>query len=182
MICLLVVAGCASHDELSDDIVAVPELADDVSSVTNDAPFTNKQPAIHVPDDDAFNLWWRYTGNKELEVLIDRALTNSQTLQIAAQQVVQARALAVQAGASGSPVVTAQASYSEDAPAGSANVPRGSMPQSQGGYEAGLVGRYTLDLWGQNESLAQSAELKLKRAIFQYDAQRLELISQLAKS
>ncbi|WP_176330168.1 TolC family protein [Oceanospirillum sanctuarii] len=184
LIFFLVLAGCASApDELSDDIVAVPELADDVSSVTNDAPFANKNPVIHVPDDESFNLWWRYTGNNELELLIDRALTNSQTLQIAAQQIVQAKALAVQAGAAGSPSVTAQASYSEEAPtAGIGSVPRGSTAQSQGEYEVGLIGRYQLDLWGQNASLAQSGELKLKRAIFQYDAQRLELISQLAKS
>ena len=176
--------GCSSvPDELSNDVVAVPELADDVSSVSNDAPFERKAPSIHVPNGDAFNLWWRYTGNKELEWLIDRAITNSQALQISAQRVVQAKARAVQAGASSMPSVTAQTSYQAEAPEdGLGTVPVGGDINTSEEFEVGLSGSYSPDLWGQRSALRSSAELKLKQAVFQYDAQLLELISQLSKS
>ena len=179
----LVMAGCASApDELSDDIVAVPELADDVSSVENDARFARKSPSISVPDDTAFNFWWRYTGNKELEWLIDRAITNSQLLQIAAQRVVQAKARALQAGASSMPSLTATAGYSAEGPEGGlGTVPVGGNVKTSEELEIGLSGRYSPDLWGQNASLANSAQLKLKQAVFQYDARLLELVSQISK-
>ena len=183
MICLLVVAGCASHDELSDDIVAVPEIADEVASVVTDTPFKRKSPSIHVPNADSFNLWWRYTGNKELEWLIDRAITNSQSLQIAAQRVVQAKARATQAGAGSMPVVSAQTGYGIEAPSGGlGTVPAGGNVNSGEEFEVGLSGSYSPDLWGQRKSLRSSADLKLKQAVFQYDAQLLALISELSKS
>ncbi len=189
-VCFLLIAlglaACSSappEDELSKDIVTVPEIGDQVPSVTNTAKFAPKTPTIRAPDDIAFNLWWRYTGNKELEILIDRAITNSQVLQIAAQRVVQAKARFVQAGAQNMPTVTAQTGYSIETPTdGLGSVPVGVTPTGKGEFEVGLTGSYTLDLWGQRKSLAQSADLKLKQAVFQYDAQLLDLISQLSKN
>lgn len=186
MLILLTLAACSSSsskDDLNKDIVTVPEIGDQVSSVSNTSEFTPKTPTIKAPNDVTFNLWWRYTGNKELEVLIDRAITNSQVLQIAAQRVVQAKARSIQAGADRMPTVTAQAGYSIETPTnGIGSVPAGSRPKGKGEFEVGLTGSYTLDLWGQRKSLRESANLKLKQAVFQYDAQLLDLISQLSKS
>ncbi|WP_027849040.1 TolC family protein [Marinospirillum minutulum] len=177
-------AACSSTpDEVSKDIVTLPELGDEVTSVNNTAEVSTKNPTIQAPNDVDFNLWWRYTGNRELEVLIDRAITNSQNLQIAAQRVVQAKARYLQAKAQGLPLITAQTSYNLEAPLGGiGSVPRGGTPRQQKELEVGLTGSYTLDLWGQRKSLSESADLKLRQAVFQYDAQLLDLISRLAKS
>lgn len=186
MLITLGLVACSSspkQDELSKDLVTLPEIGDELAKVTNTATFAPKTPTIHAPNDITFNLWWRYTGNKELEILIDRAITNSQILQIAAQRVVQAKARFVQAGAQGMPLITAQTGYSIEAPTdGIGSVPKGSRPKGKGEFELGLTGSYTLDLWGQRKSLMESADLKLKQAVFQYDAQLLELITQLSKN
>lgn len=172
-----------SQDELNKDIVTLPEIGDQIPSITNTAAAAPKTPTIRAPDEATFNLWWRYTGNQELEVLIDRAITNSQVLQIAAQRVVQAKARFVQARAERMPSIMAQTSYNIETPAdGIGSVPIGGRPRGKEEFEVGLTGSYTLDLWGQRKSLAQSADLKLKQAVFQYDAQLLDLIAQLSKS
>lgn len=180
----LLVLGCTPVPEkMSDDIVVVPEIADEAASVIRNTSLESTKNTVQIPGDENFDLWWRYTGNKDLELLIDRALVNSQPLQIAAQRIIQAKAQVAQAKAEGLPSLRFQASVDEGAPVGGiGSVPRGELPSSQRAYEVGLAGSYTFDLWGQRHSLTQSAELKLKRAIFQYDAQRLDLISQLAKS
>lgn len=171
------------QDELNKDIVTLPEIGDQIPSIANTAISTPKTPTIRAPNEVTFNLWWRYTGNKELATLIDRAITNSQMLQIAAQRVVQAKARFIQAGAQNMPSITAQAGYSIEAPTdGIGSVPVGGRARGSGEFEVGLLGSYTLDLWGQRKSLAKSADLKLKQAVFQYDAQLLDLISQLSKS
>jgi len=183
LITLGLVACSSAPDEVSKDIVVLPELGDDVPSVDNTAEFSTKKPTIQAPNDITFNLWWRYTGNRELETLIDRAITNSQTLQIAAQRVVQAKARYVQAQAQGLPLITAQTSYNLEVPAdGIGSVPIGGTPRQQKELEIGLTGSYTFDLWGQRKSLTESADLKLRQAVFQYDAQLLDLISRLSKS
>lgn len=183
---VLVLLGCtstSSQDELTKDRVILPEIGDERSTATNTAELIPKTPTILAPNDATFNLWWRYTGNKELEILIDRAITNSQTLQIAAQRVIQAKARYVQAKAQGLPLITAQTSYNLEAPPGGiGTVPRGQSPRQQKELEVGLMGSYTFDLWGQRKSLSESADLKLKQAVFQYDAQLLDLISRLSKS
>ncbi len=172
-----------SQDELTKDIITLPEINDQIPAITNTALSAPKTPSISAPNETTFNLWWRYTGNKELAMLIDRAITNSQMLQIAAQQVVQAKARFIQAGAESMPSITAQAGYSVEAPTdGIGSVPVGGRTRGTGELEVGLSGSYTLDLWGQRQSLAKSAELKLKQAVFQYDAQLLDLISQLSKN
>lgn len=177
-------AACSSTpDEVSKDIVTLPELGDEVTSVNNTAEASTKNPTIQAPNDVDFNLWWRYTGNRELEVLIDRAITNSQVLQIAAQRVVQAKARFVQARAERMPSIMAQTSYNIETPAdGIGSVPIGGRPRGKEEFEVGLTGSYTLDLWGQRKSLSESADLKLRQAVFQYDAQLLDLIAQLSKS
>lgn len=180
---LVACSSSLSQDALNKDLVTIPELGDRTPSVTNTAIFAPKTPSIRAPNEVTFNLWWRYTGNKELAVLIDRAITNSQMLQIAAQRVVQAKARFVQSGAQNMPTINAQAGYNIETPTnGIGSVPAGSKPKGKGELEIGLTGSYTLDLWGQRKSLAQSADLKLKQAVFQYDAQLLELISQLSKN
>ncbi|HKM14519.1 MAG TPA: hypothetical protein VJY63_01160 [Marinospirillum sp.] len=104
-----------SQDELNKDIVTLPEIGNRIPSVANTSISAPKTPSISAPNEMTFNLWWRYTGNKELAILIDRAITNSQTLQIAAQRVVQAKARFVQAGAQNMPSITAQTGYSIEA-------------------------------------------------------------------
>ena len=182
---LLLLSACSSapRDLSKKDVVTVPEIADQVGAVDNTSEFAPKMPDIHVPNDQAFNLWWRYTGNQDLEILIDRAISNNQLLQIAAQRIVQAKARAVQAGAGNKPSITALAGYTVDAPAdGVGTVPIGGSVEPESSYEIGLSGGYTFDLWGQQEALRQSAHLRLKQAVFQYDAQLLNIISSLSKS
>lgn len=181
---ILGLAACSSQPKdaaFETDLVLVPEIGDVTPKVANTSA-SDKNPRIIAPTEPSFNLWWRYTGNKELETLIDRAITNSQVLQIDAQRVLQAKARYLQAGAEGMPSITAEASYSKEVPSNIGTVPRGQRPKGKGEYQIGLAGSYTLDLWGQRQSLRDSAEFRLKQAIFQYDAQLLDLITNLAKS
>lgn len=181
---LLLLSGCASKLEpIDEDIVTVPEIGDKTPVVENKAILSSKNPPVTVPDDKYFGLWWRHLGNAELEMLIDRALVNNQQLQIAAQRIVQAKARSIQSQAATLPTVTAMAGYTADAPEGGiGSVPKGSTPQASDEFEVGLNARYTVDLWGERASFSEAAKFRMQQAIYQYDAQLLQLITDLAKS
>lgn len=179
---VFLISGCASSSKQPLDVVPVPEIGDQHSSIKNDAQ-TKKLPAVTVPDDRYFGRWWRYLGNDELVSLIDRAIVNNQQLQIAAQRVVQAKATSGQEAASALPEVNFRGGYTVEAPGGGiGSVPKGQHPKSDEEFELKLDASYTVDLWGQRESLAESAELKLQQAIYQYDAQLLQTITDLSKN
>lgn len=184
---LLLSACGASGERNSDDIVTLPEVGDEIEMVQAIASSQQKNlatPKVVVPSDIGFDLWWRFVGSDELEMLVDRAVVNSQTLQIAAQRVVQAKASSIQAGASSLPELQASTGYTVSAPRGGlGSVAKGSSPKiSDGAYNLDLDATYTVDLWGGRASLSQSADLKLKRAIYQYDAELLSLVTSLSKS
>nr|WP_255487433.1 TolC family protein [Oceanospirillum sediminis] len=180
---VFLLAGCASSPHMSDDAVPVPEIGDQHPSVKNEAGQVKKLPAVTVPDDKYFGRWWRYLGNDELVMLIDRAIINNQQLQISAQRVVQAKARAGQEAAASLPVLDFRAGYSVEAPGrGIGSVPKGRSPNGDEEYELKLDASYTVDLWGQRKSLADSAELKLQQAVYQYDAQLLQTITDLTKN
>ncbi|OPX57087.1 efflux transporter, outer membrane factor (OMF) lipoprotein, NodT family [Oceanospirillum multiglobuliferum] len=184
---LLLLSACSVSDgKNSDDIVTLPEIGDQVDSINavsaNDEKKVGYSRGV-MPSDIGFDLWWRFVGSDELEMLIDRAVVNSQTLQISAQRVVQAKALSIQADASSLPDVNAKAGYSINAPkSGVDSTAKGGSPKANSGtYNIGLDATYTVDLWGQRENLSRSSDLKLKQAIYQYDAELLNLVTELSK-
>ncbi len=181
---LFFLTGCVSKLEpMAEDVVTIPEIGDRDPSVENKVPALEKTPPVSVPDDKYFGLWWRYLGSAELEMLIDRSLANNQQLQIAAQRIVQAKARSIQDRASTLPEVTMMGGYTLDAPAGGlGSVPKGSSPRSSDEFEVGLNARYTVDLWGQRASLVDASEFRLQQAIYQYDAQLLQVITDLSKN
>lgn len=119
--------------------------------------------------------WWRLLGNPELDGLVDRALANNHDLVIANLRIAQAKARMEQAVADKSPVLSVPAQAKYEAPAnGIGSVGPGGQVDSRRTYQVSLRADWRVDLWGEKQSLVDSADLLLWRAAFQRDdTQRL---------
>lgn len=122
--------------------------------------------------EDSMAEWWRLLGNPELNALVERALVNNQDLRIAASRITQARIRTEQAKADQLPSVAAHVMPRFDSPvnpyvtAGTASSNRTISGNLQADWHA--------DIWGERQSMYESANLQLQRAILQYDdAQRV---------
>ena len=132
------------------------------------------------PRDSELAGWWRLFDSEELDALVDRALTNNQDLRIAAQRVLQAKARAIQGKASQYPEVSLPVQYNVEAPEdGIGTVEKDGEVESEETYQLGLNVDWRVDLWGEQSSLAESAELQLWRAIFEHDDQARKLVAEL---
>ena len=132
------------------------------------------------PRDSELAGWWRLFDSEELDVLVDRALANNQDLRIAAQRVLQAKARAIQGKAGQYPEVSLPVQYNVEAPQdGIGTVEKDGEVESEETYQLGLNVDWRVDLWGEQSSLAESAELQLWRAIFEHDDQARKLVAEL---
>lgn len=132
------------------------------------------------PRDSELAGWWRLFDSQELDTLVDRALANNQDLRIAAQRVLQAKARAIQGKAGQYPEVSLPVQYNAEAPKdGIGTVEKDGEVESEETYQLGLNVNWRVDLWGEQSSLAESAELQLWRAIFDHDDQARKLVAEL---
>ncbi len=100
--------------------------------------------------------WWESVGSKELNRLIDEAMSGSFTLKEAYARLEQSRSLAVQVGAGLYPDLTATGiAETSRRKTGSGSV-RSFGDES---YAIGLGGSYELDLWGRVRSQREAALL-----------------------
>jgi multidrug efflux system outer membrane protein len=101
--------------------------------------------------------WWTQYGSDELNRLVDRALAHNADLRVATLQVAQAKIRADQARAGRWPSLTA--------PVRAVVQSQGSSTDSQQNSQAGLVGAFRLDVWGEQRALLDSADMQLVRAV-----------------
>ncbi len=102
---------------------------------------------------DATNRWWTTFQSAELNGLMEKALTNSPTIQQSWARLAQADALAVKAGAARVPSLDYDANASTHKNGNTAG------NDSFNTYSLGLKASYEVDLWGRVKSQTQAAAL-----------------------
>lgn len=136
-----------------------------------------------TPGEAALAYWWRLLDNEDLNRLIDRAIANDPDLRMASQRVMQALARASQARGARLPEVAAPLRYEYESPVGGAGSrTRGEDRQTRETYQIGLRGDWRVDLWGEFESLAESADYALWRTVFVYDERVRQLTTEVARA
>jgi NodT family efflux transporter outer membrane factor (OMF) lipoprotein len=122
-------------------------------------------------------LWWEALASPELSRLIDEALADNFSLSEAWYRLQQARAAAVQAGASLYPELEAFGS------AGTTRSDSAGGASGSGGrqnYEFGLTASYEVDLWGRVKSQREAALLDAKATEADLHAAAVSLAAEVA--
>lgn len=158
------------------------------SSYQNAPKASEKDPAWKplqkdiAADDGGYADWWRFFGSDELKALIDRGLANNPDVRIYTIRLAQAKARAEQARAGLLPSLSAPLLVGRQAPSGSVGVvPTGSAGGPQNAAQASLKGEWRVDVWGEQSSLAESANFQLWRAVFERDNVQRNVASSLAE-
>jgi len=121
--------------------------------------------------------WWEEFNDIDLNVLVKEALSDNLTLKEIWSRLVQARALAVQAGAALYPDLTgtAGADYARQrTDTGSAKT------TSTEDYSLGVVSSYELDLWGRIRAERESALLEVTAAREDLNTAAMTLAAEVA--
>ena len=121
--------------------------------------------------------WWDAMGSSELNRLIDSAMADNFSLSEAWYRLQQARAAAVQAGASLYPELDAFGS-AETARRDSAGGSSGSAGSQN--YELGLTASYEVDLWGRVRSQREAALLDVNATEADLHAAAVSLAAEVA--
>lgn len=178
--------GCAAKRTAYDvPVVPVPP----VYQQHQQAPSPAVPPAADAARPDARALeqvlpqWWRTLGSAELDALVARALEQNQDLRIAALRVRQARARAAQAVSDQLPVVTGSLQQRREAAAGDVGggVTSGRTP-TRSVSQAGLRADLRVDVWGERQAMAESADMQQWRATFQRDDVQRNLAASVVSS
>ncbi|MDQ7091074.1 MAG: TolC family protein [Methylococcales bacterium] len=98
--------------------------------------------------------WWQVFNDKELDYLVDQALSNNFSLQSAYDRVEQARAIAKKSGASLVPTLDATFTSSHSITDG----------LSTDNFSLGLIASYEVDLWGRIRASLHASELDFHAA------------------
>lgn len=169
-----ILAACASPPDLG----AAPRLStpDQYETIESFAA-----PVSAWPSDR----WWENYGDLQLNALIEEALADSPSLQIAAARLRRAQADAQQTGASRHPSITAQAGIENSRQDLSAdNLPdviRDAVPDDWSTRaSAGLSLNYQLDFFGRNRAAFAAATSSAQAAEAEAAAARLQLSTAVA--
>ena len=180
----LALAGCAviKRDRYDVPVVKLPaqyKNAPATAPPSPDSPPDSKvTPAKSETQlDPVLVEWWHTFGNAELDDLIKRGLANNPDVRILTFKMAQAKARAAQSDAGKGPTISVPMGASQQYPyygvAGpisqGLNVkgPHGETIKQL--FQASIRGDWRADLWGELDSLAQSANLQLWRASFERD-------------
>jgi NodT family efflux transporter outer membrane factor (OMF) lipoprotein len=133
--------------------------------------------AIDAPAErDDHRAWWEDFGDPQLTAMLDRLLENNLELRAAWARVVQARALATQAGSALWPSVGVEASVSRQ------RQRFGTIPaQEFNSYSLSAPVAYEVDLFGRIGAEATAAEIDAHAARDDAEALALALAAQLAE-
>ena len=115
--------------------------------------------------------WWERYGDAELNALIEQGLANNSELRIAALQIKQAKIRAEQARSGNFPLVVAPGRLVAQGTGGTVDTQQSS--------QFSLQGTYRVDIWGEQKSLVESAEMQVLRANFEYENGKRNLIVNL---
>jgi NodT family efflux transporter outer membrane factor (OMF) lipoprotein len=166
---LLLATACAAVPDLGAK--PVPHAASDYASAQS---LAGAQSAW--PDDG----WWVRYGDRQLNGLINEALTGSPDLAAAAARVRQAQGLAQQAGAALLPQLDASAQVTDEKQ--SRNL---GTPVPRGWHDAGVAaGSFSLDLdlFGKNRAALRAAKKDAAAAQFEAQETRLLLTTNVAST
>lgn len=145
----------------------------------------DRSPAndVAIGLDQALPQWWRLLGNAELNGLVERALSDNHDLRIATLRVRQAKARAEQAVSDQLPEISAPIQAKREAPTGGiGSVSAGGTVKSRNLYQAGVRGEWRVDVWGERQAMFESADLQLRRAMFQRDDTQRNLVASVVTS
>lgn len=179
-LCALILPGCAAKREGYDvPRVALPAQYKNAAATTPAAAKNAMDARPNAARDAGVSEWWRSFGNPELIELVDRGLANNSDVRIATIRLAQAKARADQVHAGLLPTLSA--------PVGEAmgSVPLGTSAagrSSQKSYQASLRGTWRADVWGEQSSLAESANFQLWRAAFESDNVQRNMTANLASN
>ncbi|SFV02415.1 efflux transporter outer membrane subunit [Pseudoduganella namucuonensis] len=128
--------------------------------------------------DQVLPQWWRTLGSAELDGLVARALERNPDLRMATLRVRQARARAEQAVSDQLPVVTGTLQQRREAAAGDVGggVTSGRTP-ARTVSQAGLRADLRVDVWGERQAMAESADMQQRRAALQRDDVQRNLVA-----
>lgn len=174
----LALSGCLAKRS-SYDVPAIPvapkfknEIPATGSEAGPDSPQEkNARPLPSSGDAAGFEDWWRSFGSQELNGLVNRGLANNPDVRIATIRLAQAKARADQAKGGLLPSLSLPAVAARQAPGGTVGtVPTGGSPRApQNAFQGSLRSELRLDVWGEQSSLVESANLQLWRAAYERD-------------
>lgn len=118
--------------------------------------------------------WWLSFKDKQLEKLINDALSGNVTLMAAWDRLAQAQAIAVKAGADLYPELGITGNVSAQA-----REENGRYRESEN-YLVGLVASYELDLWGRMEASRDAAEFDARASGYDLQTIAISLSAQVA--
>ncbi|MYM40113.1 efflux transporter outer membrane subunit [Duganella qianjiadongensis] len=165
---LLLLAGCAPLEPVHTEARKLNAASLDAGKAIRAASTDGAWPDAH---------WWQALHDAQLDRLVDSALAQQPTLNIALARVRQAEAVAGLSRASTQPRVDAAASASRDRYSANSTVP----PPLAGNYawkaSATVNAGYDLDLWGRNRQLLAAALDEVQIASAEAQLARLTLAS-----
>ena len=196
----LILAGCSmiKRDHYDVPVVPLPNQFKNapaaVSSHPDSSPSPDSKSSPAKPEtklDPVLTEWWHTFGNSELDDLINRGLANNADVRIATFRLDQAKIRADQSHAGKGPTISAPISANRQFPyygvsgnpiqgIDGTTGPNGNSIQPV--FQAGLRADWRMDLWGELDSLAQSANLQLWRASFERDNAQGNVAASIASS
>ena len=187
LLCLCLLAGCAHRatEKISAPVpVTVPVQYRNAQEGNTKGSPTAGATATVSPRTPSSSAWWERFESKELNALMDRALAYNGDLKIATLQLAQAKVRADQAHAGLLPSLSAPLVVGVQAPGGQVgSVPVGtSRSQSQTSYQASLQGVWRADIWGEQRSLAESADQQVWRTVFERENVERHVLTNLTLS
>jgi NodT family efflux transporter outer membrane factor (OMF) lipoprotein len=157
---------------------ALPKPAAQAEAVELPAAYRNVDAlgaAARTQDGAATNAatshWWHGYGNAELNDLVERALAHNVDLRIASAQIKQAKIRAEQARAGHLPSVIVPGRVVAQG--------NGGTVDTQQSSQLSLQGTYRVDIWGEQKSLVESADMQVLRANFEYENAKRNVIANL---
>lgn len=174
----LILSGCLAKRS-SYDVPVVPVApqfkntppATDPKAAPDSLSEKDARPLPSSGDAAGFEDWWRSFGSQELDGLVNRGLANNPDVRIATIRLAQAKARSDQAKGGLLPSLSLPTVAARQAPGGAVGtVPTGGSPRApQNAFQGSLRSELRLDVWGEQSSLIESANLQLWRAAYERD-------------
>jgi len=188
---VIAASGCAAKRDgsVTPKLVMPVEYKHAESAVKN-----SNEAAVEKAVQGEYDLteWWRTFGSAELVALVDRGLANNADLRIATIRIAEAKSRADQIRAGTMPNISAPMGVTTQA-TGSAvgSVPVGSSGSvatgTNGGtvrqsYQSTLRATWRADIWGEQNSMVESAKFQLWLAAFERDNTQRNVVANIVAS
>ncbi|MCE3233890.1 MAG: hypothetical protein K0Q50_70 [Vampirovibrio sp.] len=175
MACLPIPASLAASPPEKPTVPTLPQWAEQSESASTGTPLRLQ---AEFPDQQ----WWNLFNDAYLPSYINGAIQNNPSLNIAAERVIQARALVRQNVALELPSVDVNPSYYHiGLPQQGAGVGV-NLPRSLNFYSLPLQASYELDLWGRNLDQIRSSKRQMEATEFQSKTVLTGIISEVASA